>query len=246
LTHGLLLLHLAGGVYHNQFFVVGDDVVILKNKLHDDYIAMLDRMGCPWSSDKSIVSNKLCEFAGKIVTPTEVIPQLKWRKMSDDNFLDICRLLGNQSRCLLNERQKRVFDRVAELCEPIGLEFNPKGKSLEVRYRETLDFYRPAEVVLAALMGLRRRINTLVYSSVEGPYKFNSFELANLSLTFDQKVKSALSQTVFSNWRTSNSIGLEGLETVPEALGLKPRLPLRTREPTRLTTLERYERLLRH
>lgn len=246
LTHGLLLLHLVGGVYRNQFYVVGDDVVILEDKLHNDYITMLDRMGCPWSTDKSIVSNKLCEFAGKIVTSDRVIPQLKWRKMSDDNFLDICRLLGNKSRCLLNERQKRVFDKVAELCAPIGLEFNPKGKSLEDRVKETLDFYRPDEVVLGALMGLRRRINSLVYSSIEGPYKFNSFELENLSTTFDQKVKSALSKTVFSNWRTSVSIGLEGLSTLPEALGLTPRLPLQVREPTRITTLERYERLLKH
>jgi hypothetical protein len=106
LTHGLLLLHLAGGDFHNQFFVLGDDVVILEDELKDAYISMLEQMGCPWSSDKSLSSSQIAEFAGKIITSSRVIPQLKWREVSSDNFLDICRLLGNKSRCLLNRRQK--------------------------------------------------------------------------------------------------------------------------------------------
>jgi len=242
LTHGILLLHLAGGKYNHQFFVVGDDVVILENELYNRYIAMLDRMGCPWSTDKSISSNKLSEFAGKIITPTEVIPQLKWRRMSDDNFLDICRLLGHRSRCLLSKRQKIVFDQVSQLVDPIGLNFNPKGLPLELRWSKTHEFCSPEKLVLGSLMGLRSRINHVIGSSATTT--FNSDELLAIVETFDKKVRLVLEQTLFSNWSSSCSIGLDGLATIPEALGIGPRLPLREFSSARKTTLERYERIL--
>jgi hypothetical protein len=237
----LLLFHLAGYKFENQFFVVGDDVVIMDNQLHIDYIDMLDRMSCPWSEDKSISSSKLCEFAGKIITPSRVIPQLKWRGVSDENFLDLCRLLGRKSRSLLTERQKRVFDSVAHLCAPIGLNFSKPGDNLATMVRRTLDFYRPDEEILGYLMGLRKRMNRNVMSSTE---PVNGFAVNCVSDTFDEKVKSVLSRTVFSRWESSLSIGLDALGTVPSALGLQPRLPYEEKPPSRVTTLERYERLI--
>jgi hypothetical protein len=47
LTHGFLLLLLAGGIYRNQFYVLGDDVVILDQTLYDLYIKTLDLLECP-------------------------------------------------------------------------------------------------------------------------------------------------------------------------------------------------------
>lgn len=241
LTHGLLLLHLAGGIYSNQFFVVGDDVVILEKDLFDKYTTVLERMDCPYSVDKSLSSNRLSEFAGKVITPTAVIPQLKWRRMSDDNFLDICRLLGRQSYCLLNRRQKAVFNRVAHLCDPIGLNFSKPGDNLVKMVERTADFYRPEKVVLGALMGLEKKINHMVYTSTED---FSPDELKSISETFVEKVKSVLLQTVFSNWKISLSIGLDGLASIPSALSLMPRLPYSGFQTSRSTTLERYERLI--
>jgi hypothetical protein len=241
LTHGLLLLHLAGGDYHNQFFVVGDDVVILESKLRDDYISMLDRMSCPWSEDKSLSSSELAEFAGKVISPREVIPQLKWRKMSDDNFLDLCRLLGKKSRCLLTSRQKAVFDRVAHLCEPHGLNFSYPGSNLAEMIEKTELIFQVEDKVLATLMGLGRTLNHMVHESSES---LDSCELQEITATFDEKVRQVMSQTVFSNWKSSISIGLDGLDSLPSALGLEPRLPGKSFQPTRLSTLERYERFL--
>jgi len=242
LTHGLLLLHLANGDYHHQFFVLGDDVIILEEQLKDKYIAMLDRMGCPWSADKSISSSKLAEFAGKIITSTMVIPQYKWRRMSDDNFLDICRILGSKSYSLLTRRQKVVYQQVAHLCSPIGLNFSLPGDNLMKMVERTMDFYQPVETILGALMGLRKRLNQMVYSSTIED--FDPIGLKSIMETFDEKVKSVMSQTVYSNWELANSIGLNAFDTLPQALGLKPRLPVRVFEPTRLTTLDRYERLV--
>jgi len=239
LTHGLLLLHLNNGRYDHSFFVLGDDVVILKRELYDKYITMLNRMHCPWSRDKSLISRELSEFSGKLITATRVIPQLKWRRMSDDNFLDICRLLGQKSRSLLTYKQKIVYDRVANLCDPIGLNFSKPGDNLELMIQRTLSFYRPDEVVLGSLMGLRRRINKIIYSPIfEEPVILH--ELLELLSTFDEKVRSVMLQTVFSRWESSILIGLEAFETLPQALGIVPRLPFRSTPPTRRTTLERY------
>jgi hypothetical protein len=243
LTHGLVLLYLNSGRHDHQFFVLGDDVIILNEKLKNDYQAMLAELGCPWSVDKSISSHELCEFAGKIITSTRVIPQLKWRRLSDDNFLDICRLLGSRSRCLLSGRQKDVFDQVAHLCDPIGLNFSKPGDNLVTMIKRTLNFYRPSEEVLGALMGLRRRIHRNMYSSSES---FDSLALQEITATFDEKVKSVMNQTIFSNFELATRIGLEGLSSLPPALGLQPRLPFRETQPSRLSTLVRYERLIRN
>lgn len=241
LTHGVLLLHLAGGVYTNQFFVLGDDVVILDDILHRKYIHALDRMNCPWSPSKSISSNVLSEFAGKIMSSTQVIPQLKWRGISDDSFLDICRLLGPRSRSLLTRRQKRVFDQVRHLCAPIGLNHSLPGDNLSKMVSRTLDFYRPEVKILGCLMGLSKTIHRNVYSSVE-PIDLEKTRL--IAQTFDEKVKSVFQKIILSRWEVAQSIGLDAFSGIPAALGLDPRLPWEENLPSRVTTLLRYERML--
>jgi len=78
LTHGLLLLHLNDGVHRDDFFVLGDDVVILDDRLFCRYVDALKSLGCPTSDAKSVNSRVLAEFAGKLITAEEVIPQPKW------------------------------------------------------------------------------------------------------------------------------------------------------------------------
>jgi hypothetical protein len=108
LTHGLLLYGLNGYKWDHDFFVVGDDVVILNDTLYRQYINTLHHFGCPYSKDKSINSDKLAEFAGKVIIEDMVIPQLKWRHVSDDNFIDIARLVGPRIRTLLTKRQNAL------------------------------------------------------------------------------------------------------------------------------------------
>jgi len=240
LTHGLLLLHLNDGLFDNQFFVVGDDVVILDKVLNDKYRAMLERMSCPWSPDKSIDSSTLSEFAGKIVTPTAVIPQLKWRAISDDNFLDVCRLLGKKSRSLLSKRQKIVFDKVCNLCEPIGLNFSTSTSTFRSMYEETQAWLNEEERFLASQMGLGKKLTHLSYTS---SVFVDRDEFLDTLRTFDEKVAKVLSQTLFSKWSVLNSTYVEGLDLIPAALDQGPRLPLRTLAPTRRSELERYEQM---
>jgi hypothetical protein len=134
LTHGLLLLFLNGGRHDDAFFVLGDDVVILDDQLHAEYMRALGELGCPTAKAKSLDSPLMAEFAGKLITQKAVFPQPKWRDMSDDNFLDVIRLLGKQALRLCRARQRRVAKLLWELPEFLGgLGFNPHGIPLETR-----------------------------------------------------------------------------------------------------------------
>jgi len=167
LTHGLLLLGILGKEYNHEFFVLGDDVVILDTQLANEYMRILSILGCPYSDSKTIRSPKLCEFAGKIVTSTKVIPQLKWRVCSDDSFVDIIRLLGPQAVSLLRPQQRQVISEISEVPEFLGgFGWNSNGKPLENRLMKPWIFdeeYKPQPRV----MGLtRERISKLMKSSL--------------------------------------------------------------------------------
>jgi hypothetical protein len=137
LTHGLLLLGLLGREYSDEFFVLGDDVVILDSDLRDRYIQCLHDLGCPTSEAKSLSSTCMAEFAGKLITKDDVIPQYKYRIVSDDSFLDIARIVGPKGLRLFKPRQRRVIEHVSEVPEFLGgLGWNPKGKTLSDRVQD--------------------------------------------------------------------------------------------------------------
>ena len=127
-----------GGYYDHSFFILGDDVVILDDELAHRYLSVMKDLECPISESKSISSSKLAEFGGKIITSNEVIPQYKWRNVSDDSFIDICRNLGRQSMKLLRTRQRRVIERIAPLPECLGgFGWNTKGIPLNTRIEQS-------------------------------------------------------------------------------------------------------------
>lgn len=151
LTHGCLLLGIQRTLYPSydgfeKFFVLGDDVVILDTKLAQMYLSFLDKLKCPVSESKTLVSNKLSEFAGKVITESSVIPQYKWRLVSDNSFIDIVRNLGRQSIRLLRSRQRKVIEAIAPLPECLGgFGWNPQGKPLETRLNEAPWIWEPLQ-----------------------------------------------------------------------------------------------------
>jgi hypothetical protein len=241
LTHGLLLLFLLKKQYDHQFFVVGDDVVILDDDLFKSYTHIMDVMKCPWSPSKSLSSSLLSEFAGKVITKDVVLPVYKWRKMSNDNFLDLCRNLGPKSRVLLTAPQKQVFDSVKHLLEPVGLNMSYPGSTLYSMMKETDKFLRVCEKhVLGSLVDLVRVIHRNSYGS-HTPYALDLQEIKDIQETFDEKVLNVFGQTVFRRCKTL----WRCVSDIPEALGLSPRLPPDVVIPKRISTLVRYKRLIK-
>jgi len=139
LTHGTLLLGLLNKDWDNQFFVLGDDVVILDDQLAQDYYQVLNLLGCPVSLPKSLHSNSLCEFGGKVITASTVISQYKWREISDESFMDIARILGPKSLSLFKPRQVKIIKRYCQIPDFLGgLGWNAKGLKLEDRCSDPL------------------------------------------------------------------------------------------------------------
>jgi hypothetical protein len=181
ITHGYLLKYLLGKKYEGEFYVLGDDVVILDDTLYLRYKETLDLLGCPHSPDKSLSSNELCEFAGKIITSKNVINSYKWREVSNDNFLDLVRNYGRKAVALLSPIQRTVVERVQHLVEPIGLNWSFEGSTLEVMTEATQKVYRQVDRDEQSLTGLQERANRNWYSVPESFRFFLSFMLKNLS-----------------------------------------------------------------
>lgn len=247
-SHGLLLWYLNGCQWKKKFFVVGDDVVILDDDLYHRYIKILEEWSCPYSPDKSISSNQICEFAGKVITADSVVPQYKWREMSNDNFLDICQQLGARSRILLTRRQRTVFDLVKHCALPLGLNFSFPGSSLaDMQDLSLTTFGLREEHVLDSLVDQAKVVWKNLYGS---PYDPSLLMLEPLSgdlpeilkalATFDEKVRQVLHKLL--PWFHDN-MDPQLLSGVPGGLS-NTELPPATLVPSRVTTLDRYERIL--
>ena len=168
LTHGLLLYYLNNYRHNDEFFVLGDDVVILNNELAMKYKDTLEILQCPISESKSITSNDMAEFGGKLIFADYVEPQLKWRQLSDDNFVDVVRLLGKKAMRLLRPQQRKVVKAIWDIPDFVGgLGFNPDGIPLEKRYQKYLELF--GEDVGTFLMSYDRKFNQVFNTQLEYP-----------------------------------------------------------------------------
>jgi hypothetical protein len=164
LTHGMLLYALNGCSHNDAFFVLGDDVVILDDALYAKYVRALEAMDIPYAPSKTISSNLLTEFGGKIITPDGVTPQLKWRHVSDDSFIDLAKHFGERYRRLMRPRQREIFDLVKVIPDYLGgCGFNPSGlpesKRIELYFSLLSDDNRQSY-----LMSYNGRIQSMNYS----------------------------------------------------------------------------------
>lgn len=252
LTHGLVLLTLLDQNYDHQFFVVGDDVIILDEQLFKKYISFLTEAACPYSPDKTLVSSELAEFAGKVITKDSVYPQLKWRTVSDDNFLDLARLIGPRIRLLLSKKQNKildVFSHIPDFIHPYGLNWSYPGSNLESMIKAGLELCFE-ERVLDSLTGLSDHVHRQLYAD----YGAFTNDLISVTLTdnikkevstFDEKVKHVFQASGFA--RKHYEYFLEGLKDIPSALldgSNHPELPFAETLPTRATLKQRLSRFI--
>lgn len=200
LSHGLLLLGLLGTEkWNNHFFILGDDVVILDSDLHSKYRYLLTVLGCEVSESKSISSSHLCEFAGLLIFPDAVVPQLKWKDMSDDSFISICSLLGPSSLPLLTPRQKRVVNVISVLPKELGgLGWNKEGVPLVERLSKYWHLWNRDPAPREPLTDLSSIVNGMVYPSRAYRTGFINVtsDAGDLIQTFDQKVLSEITHAL--------------------------------------------------
>ena len=104
MCHGLLLFALNGYKWNGEFFVLGDDVIILCPKLARAYAQALSDLDLPWSKDKTLISSTVAEFAGYLFfADSSPLLKPKWKRLTKDNTLSSLELWGPG---LLNEVAK--------------------------------------------------------------------------------------------------------------------------------------------
>jgi hypothetical protein len=231
LTHGLLLLYLNNYSHKDDFFVLGDDVIILKEELYLKYRKCLAELHCPVSESKTLSSFSVAEFAGKVITKTLAFNQFKWKNPSDDSFIDIVRNIGQRALRLLKRRQRYIAEIMLEVPDFMGgIGLNPKGIPLSVRVERALSILREGcgDSYIMSYNGL---VNKLLYQE-----SFWTEFFVPLVPDFDKKSRSYVLQFLGRFVNLYETLGFN-LATV------NPDLPLQmansTAHPSLLEILER-------
>ena len=136
-----------------DYRILGDDIVIVGEEAKERYLTLLSQYGCPVSASKTISSDRMAEFAGKIVLRDEgTISPFKWKATSDRSFIDTARNLGPGSIQLFRKRQRSVIALISEIPEEFGgLGWNPNGLSYLDRIEKHAQTIRALESVRDAV-----------------------------------------------------------------------------------------------
>jgi hypothetical protein len=156
ITHGLMVQGLLGKPWDGEFFILGDDIVILNDKLALKYEATLNHLRVPISTSKTLKSNILAEFAGLLVDKRGSYRVPKYQPITRENCLDIVRNFPSWIS-MLPIRFRDLVRWVLSLPEPHGCGLNPKGLPWELRMTPQLmavlereDLPRDREVSLSS------------------------------------------------------------------------------------------------
>ena len=262
LTHGLLVRSLEselGLPEGDNFRILGDDIVISDLRLNDRYREVLSLLEVGVSESKTLTSNQVTEFGGRVIFPTKVISIGKWREISDRSFIDLVKNTGVGYIKYLRPRQRRVAEKIMTLPEPWGLNMNPGGVSALERHQLLEDFLESLDLDYP-LYQKDQWIRTLMTSKLASP----RFERLSLNGFIHQTAVASGRQTGSDSKdllvRISHTTGvdiqpstqlsqlslgysdmLERMHSIASSLGL---VPYTNSDPRGDTTLEILERRL--
>jgi len=164
IVRGLARLHSRPMIYG----ILGDDIWILDATLAAKYQEFMAMAGVPISSTKTIISNRVGEFAGKVITPDRVVSTYKWKgRCSDNNFLDIAAQLGPRSLELFRPRQRFIAEVMGMIPSPFGFGWNELGESYESRLKATEDLWllllEEKDIRVRHFTSRSERVNRIIY-----------------------------------------------------------------------------------
>lgn len=243
LTHGMLLFYLNNYTHNNEFFVLGDDVIILDDGLAAKYLNTLKILECPISEAKSITSRYIAEFGGKLISKRSVEHQLKWRQLSDDNFIDVIKLLGMRAMRLLRPQQRKVAKAIYDIPDFMGgIGLNPNGIPLQDRVEKYLTLF--GEDTSTFLMSYDRKLNDFFFKSVKNPnnQEYSQFWDNSRLPDLDQKSAALVSKYLPLFTEMYGLMGTNLYSVIPKSIGVP--LPIDGFTGTRITLLEKLQRKL--
>jgi len=116
------------------YVILGDDLVIMDYEVASVVRGWFLSWGMQVSDHKSLSSDTVAEFAGRIITSSDVVRGFKWKgRISDESFVAFAAQFGPRSLLMMRARHKRVLAFIGDLPEPYGLGWNPYGIPLEER-----------------------------------------------------------------------------------------------------------------
>jgi len=96
--------------WQDSFRVCGDDI-IMDAKMLAKYQEKIEKLGGELNLSKTLVSDRAVEFVGEVITPSGFYAKrVKAHGLSDNSFMLVCSLLGDQAVYLLKGRQKKVWN----------------------------------------------------------------------------------------------------------------------------------------
>jgi hypothetical protein len=235
LAHGLLLEHLSNG-HRGLFYVLGDDVVILDDELASCYLSVLRQWSVPVSVAKSIVSDKVAEFAGKVITSHHVFSGFKWKNVDDENFMIVMGLFGHRYRRMLTHRQQAVYLQLKSLQPPWGCN---QGLSLKESIDATLKFVTENidDLSSSTCWSFHRWFKE--HNTLRKVVSWSWKTLRSLHAVFDEKIKAVLTRTLFP---TLHSV--EGIVPHVMSIGVDTDLPSLPGSKNSESFLQQLERMI--
>jgi len=144
LSHNALLrgieIELFGEVL-NEFAIVGDDVCISNDKVAKRYLEVMELSSIPISLSKSVISNRLAEFVGKLITRKKILTISKHKKYSGNSLVSYAQIYGESMRKTFEKSLPDPIRMLSEIPRSIGGPGFPTSKSLDESFYDP-DFYR--------------------------------------------------------------------------------------------------------
>jgi len=94
----------------DSYRVIGDDI-IMDARILDRYVQNVEDMGGLINHSKTLTSDRVAEFAGRIIFPNRVCRKTyKFRDPGDNSFMEYVSDLGPKALGMLRSRQRRMWD----------------------------------------------------------------------------------------------------------------------------------------
>lgn len=107
---------LSGSITPNECFrVLGDDI-IMRSEIEPYYKKVIELLGGEINHSKTLKSDKVAEFAGRVITPESVYrKKINYSEPNDNSFLSYVSQLGDQAKHWLRPNQRKVYNLFKEV-----------------------------------------------------------------------------------------------------------------------------------
>jgi hypothetical protein len=146
LSDAILWTAVEGHPRFDSFRIIGDDVAMLHTSV-PDYIGVIKDLGGSINLTKTLSSNQVAEFAGRVILPDRALmKRIPYKNPSDYSFMSYMSALGDSAKYFLKPHQREMYEKFKYI--PGYVVEGPwirdsYGISLTLRYQWYLEVVQP-------------------------------------------------------------------------------------------------------